>query len=597
MDIKNIKSPDFLKKMTISELENLAENIRKYIIENVSHTGGHLSASLGAVDIIIALHYVFDSPHDKIIFDVGHQAYAHKILTGRSDEFASLRQINGLSGFLKYSESEHDVWESGHSSTAISAASGFLEAKKRGADIGEVIAFIGDGSIQSGLALSGMNILGNSNQKAIVILNDNEMSISKNVGALSRIFNKIRIKKSYSFFKKITPRFISKMFMPIRRAMKSFVYKNQVFADFGFKYIGPVNGHDIKGLIQYLEYCKKNTSPIVLHIKTTKGKGYVFSENDTVGKWHGVGPFNVATGEQLAVHSKTYSDYAGELVLEKAKENDKLCVISSAMIYNSGFKTFQEQLPSQIIDVGIAEENAVVIASALSRNGIIPIVLLYSTFLQRAYDQINHDVARCNSHVIFLIDRCGIVGEDGDTHQGIFDIALLNHLPNVVISMPSNDVEFNDLLNLAIIAKCPFAIRYQKKPLNSITGEISGLIPYKWRILKPLSEKNILSYGPVINLIFSEETSNIGLINALFIKPLDFELIDALDNTTLYIYEEVISSNSLAQSVEHYVMSKNLNIKIISYAVNDYVPHGNANEIKKTLNLDIKQIIDEIKRG
>lgn len=597
--IEEIHDPKFLKYLTIKELEQLANDIREFLIENVSKTGGHISSNLGAVELTLALHYVFDSPVDKLIFDVGHQAYVHKILTGRAKEFTTLRQYKGLSGFLKMSESEHDVWEAGHSSTSISAAAGFLEAKELSNEIGEVVSIIGDGSIQNGLAFSGLNYLGTkSNQKLIVILNDNNMSISPNVGVVGKSFDKIRIKKSYSFFRRLVPKFIGKLFRRFKRAITAFFHGNNLMEAFGLRYFGPIDGHNLKELIKYFTYAKNSKSSILIHLNTLKGKGYKFAEEDNLGLWHGVAPFDIATGEALnngETGKVNWSQGIGNLLLSEAKKNEKVRVISPAMIQGSGLLEFEKTLPKQLIDVGIAEEHSVVMASAMAQNGLLPVVVIYSTFLQRAYDQLNHDVTRTNANVLFLIDRSGIVGEDGETHQGLFDVSFLSSLPNMVITMPKNLNEAKALIDYGLNKhNGPFAIRYPRGKTSEevITEEIEF---GKWKIELPLEKTNIIAYGPAVEQFKTEiikSNKKIGLINALFIKPYDSELLKQLDYTELIVYEEVIQSGSLVSSIYTFVNESNLNIKIDSYSIKDiYVEQGNTEIVRSKLGLDIKEII------
>ena len=597
--IEDIKSPSFLKNLSIKELEQLAAEIRTFIIENVSKTGGHLSANLGVVELTIALHYVFNSPLDKLIFDVGHQSYTHKILTGRANEFHTLRKKDGISGFLKYEESIHDIWEAGHSSTSISAATGFLEAKSMGAEIGEVVTIIGDGSIQNGLALSGLNYLGSKkDQKAIIILNDNEMSISQNVGSLSKIFNRIRIRKSYQLLKKIAPKFIHVMFRDVKSAIKTYVYRNNMISSIGYKYFGPINGHNLKTMIRYFEYAKKCDRSIIIHLKTIKGKGYPYSEQDKIGEWHGIGPFKVESGEQLKTTPEgkiSWSDGIGQLLIDAAKKNPNIKVISPAMIYGSGLDRFASELPNQIIDVGIAEEHGVVMASAMSMCGIIPIVSIYSTFLQRAYDQLNHDIARVNAHVVFLIDRAGIVGADGDTHQGTFDISYLSALPNMTIAMPKDLNEANDLLNYALYQhQGPFAIRYPKGLIRHEINEICEIEYGSWDEIIPINKVNIVTYGPVINKfkdIITNEHKDLGLINARFIKPLDLKILKKLENTKVIIYEEVVLNGSLSSLMLQKSNQENLQIDFEIIGIDDkFIEHGSIKELKRDLGLDIREI-------
>jgi len=604
--IENIVSPDFLKKLSLKELEQLAEDIRKYIILNVSRTGGHLSANLGLVEVTIALHYVFDSPHDKLIFDVGHQTYTHKILTGRASQFPTLRQKDGLSGFLKYSESQHDVWEAGHSSTSISAAAGFLEAKAKGEDIGEVVAIIGDGAIQNGLALSGLNYLGGrKDQKAIIILNDNEMSISKNVGSLSKIFNRIRIHKSYQLLKKITPKFVRNWFYDLKEALKNLAYKNTYMNSLGFRYFGPINGHNLRALIRYFEYAKKNNQSIIIHVKTIKGKGYELAEEDRIGVWHGIGPFDIQTGKPkktLAPGKISWSQGVGDIMLKLAKQNPKITIICPAMIHGSGLDDFATALPKQIVDVGIAEELSVVMASAMARANTLPVVSIYSTFLQRAYDALNHDISRSNAHVVFLVDRAGIVGADGDTHQGTFDLAILTHLPNFTITMGKNLSETEELIDQAINSWTgPVVIRYPRGETYLNVANENPVVYGKWEVVKAIQAINMIAYGPVVNKlvrIFEEEKLEAGIINARFIKPLDLDLLKQLSGKKVIIYEEVELNGSLASLIIEANTLNHLNLDIEAIAINDqFVTSGSTKALKKELGLDIRDIIKKYFKG
>ena len=601
MKLEEITSPEFLKSMSVAELEALAKEIREYLLHTVSQTGGHLSSNLGVVELTIALHYVFQSPHDKLIFDVGHQGYTHKILTGRAKDFPHLRQQNGLNGFFKYSESPHDVWEAGHSSTSIAAACGFLEAKASGANIGEVVAIIGDGAIQNGLALSSLNYLaGKSDHKAIIILNDNEMSISKNVGGLAKIFNNIRIKKSYRVLKQITPRFIKHLFDWLKRGLISIAYKDRPLTiGAEYKYFGPIDGHDLKGLIKYFTFAKNTNRSVFLHIKTTKGKGYPYAEADTVGIWHGVGPFDIASGNPLQETKPGYCSWSigiSELLFQKAQQNPLIKVISSATICGSELNQFVQELPEQIIDVGIGEENAVVMATAMAKEGLIPIIPIYATFLQRAYDELSHDVARTNAHVIFLVDRAGIVTGDGNTHQGTFDIAFLSHLPNFIITMPKDLVQAEALLDLALMTKAPFVIRYPKYRTKKMMAKTTIALG-KWEEVLPLQAINVVTYGPVVNKfqeIITTEAINIGIINALFIKPLDEELLKKLAHKKIIVYEEVVGEGSLAQAIAYYNTIHQLHIDIDGYNIKQgFLEVGTVKQIKKESGLDIREIIEK----
>ncbi len=597
MTLKDIKSPDNLKELSTLELNKLALEIREFLIANLSKTGGHLSSNLGIVELTIALHYVFNSPKDKMIFDVGHQSYVHKILTNRADRFNELRKKNGLSGFINYKESIHDVWEAGHSSTSLSAASGFLEAKEQSGDIGEVITIIGDGSIPNGLSFEALNYLGNkNNHKSIIVLNDNDMSISRNVGKLAKTMSNIRIRKSYSLLKKVTPKFIHKHFYKLKAALRSYVYQPTFFSSLGFKYYGPIDGHNIDELIKYFEFAKKTKNSVILHVKTIKGKGYSYSEEDVFGLWHGVGPFDVETG---VIRNNNHSNQIGwgEGICNILNDlyTDSLRVITPAMISGSSLKGFEELHPKNLIDVGIAEEHAVVMAGAMARNGLLPVVSIYSTFLQRAYDQLNHDVCRSNNHVVFLVDRSGITSGDGSTHQGIFDVSFMTPLPNIIITMPRNLSEAKGLMKLAFSTKRPFVIRY---PKNSVINEVKDIdiLLGTWEELLPISEVNIITYGDQLDkyLIFLKD-KNIGLINARFIKPIDENTLHKLANKKVIIVEEIIRNGSLGSLVLDYNNRHKLNIDITSYAIDDvYVDSGSSDELRKELELDVESILKKI---
>lgn len=599
-DILNIKSPAFLKDLSVEELQQLCDDIRKFIIENVSKTGGHLSSNLGVIEATVALHYVFNSPIDKIIFDVGHQCYTHKILTGRSKDFVKLRKKDGLSGFLSYDESEHDTWEAGHSSTSLSAVSGLLEAKEVNNDIGEVIAFIGDGSIQNGLAFEGLNYIGSQKpQKAIIIVNDNDMSISRNVGRMAKNLSRTRVKKSHSRLRKITPKFVFKMNRKIISSIKTFLYGTDIFTTLGYRYYGPIDGHNLKQLIKYFEYAKASESSIVIHLNTTKGKGYKYAEDDVLGLWHGTGPFDVETGNLL--NKKDFIIPWGkgiaDVLCEILETNPNIRIINPAMIVGTFFQGIQAKYSKQMIDVGINEEHAVVMAASMSRYNLIPIISVYSTFLQRAYDEICHDVCRSNNHVIFLLDHAGIVSGDGSTHQGVFDIPMLISMPNMVIASPSNLYEAKRLLEIAIEEKKPFAIRYPKDNIDlSMQYKKHDILFGKWNIIKDIKEVNIISYGDTINELKEKiDNINVGLINAIFVKPVDIEVLNLLKNKTLIIVEEVMKVGSLASLIMQYNFEYGLNLNIKSYAVDElYLDCGSRKELKKELGIDIDNIIKQL---
>lgn len=594
-----------LKDMSIEQLEMLASQIREKIIDTVSQNGGHLASNLGVVELTIALHKVFDSPKDKIIFDVSHQIYTHKLLTGRYEQFATLRQFEGLSGFSKYSESEHDVFEAGHSSTAISAGLGYLEAKKEFPDsIDNVIAIVGDASIANGLSFEALNYLGDhKDMKMIIIINDNQMGISKNVGALARSYNNIRAKGKFRFIRKIMPK-------KLKKALKSTFFDNAVFNSLGYQYIEKIDGHNFKELIKYLTFAKNTKESIVLHVVTKKGKGYSFAEDDVTGKWHGVSPFNIETGYPLKESNKvSYGELLGNYLIDYTK-NSKLGklirVITPAMALGSGLYNFSIENSNQFLDVGLAEENAVLMASSMAHAGLIPIVFIYSTFLQRAYDELIHDIGRSNSHVVVCVDRCGIVEGDGDTHQGIFDLAYLNSIPNIEIISPSNNIDAILSLKYAIEeAKGPVVIRYPKDQLELLNYEDldTEVFNKKWKIIKnSQNNKFVITYGRLtteVNQYLESSSFQYGLVEALTINPLDADLLLELSNSNseIIVYEEVISSGSLGSRIIEYIIKNNLNIKVKMLSLpNTYLETGNREQLMEKYNItinDLKKLMGE----
>lgn len=578
-----------LKYMTEKELVNLSQDLRQQIINVVSKNGGHLSSNLGIVELVVAIHKVFDTPNDQVIFDVSHQTYAHKILTGRKEGFNTLRQYKGISGFAKPEESEYDVFSSGHSSTAVSQAIGCAIANKENNIEKEVIVVVGDASATNGLTLEALNYLGAHKEiKVIIIINDNDMSVSKNVGALAKTFNKIRVKRKKAFIYKITPRFMHGLLDKMKSGLKGTIYKKSLFDAFNLKYFSGIDGHNIKELEKYLNFAKKYPGSVVLHVKTIKGKGYKFAEEDKTGLWHHVGPFNIETGELLNNSNIQVGTYLGDYLNGC---NEQFKAITAAMTLGCGLSSLQSNKPNSIIDVGIAEENAVEIAAGLTTNGITPIVFIYSTFLQRAYDQILHDVTRTNKHVIFCLDRAGIVEGDGDTHQGIFDISYLMPLPNMTILAPSTNENAVSCLEYALKHDGPIAIRYPKYLPNGN----SEFTPNKWIIEKELKDINVLTYGsdvePIKTLL---ENYNVGLINAISIKPMDYELLNKLHTTCkLIIYEQINKTASIGEQIK---LALNNKIEVIHITLPDtYLTEGNIEEIKKINKIDYLRIIEAIK--
>lgn len=587
-----------LKKMNYEQLDELAQVIRTKIIQTVSTNGGHLASNLGVVELTIALHKVFDSPKDKIIFDVSHQIYTHKLLTGRALFFSKLRQFEGISGFARYSESEHDAFEAGHSSTAISAGLGYLEAKKSFPnEIGEVITIVGDASIANGLSFEAINYLGDhKNQKMIVIINDNAMGISKNVGALARSYNNIRTKGKFRKLRNMIP-------LKVKKALKSTFYDINIFNSLGFQYFEKIDGHNIKELVKYLTYAKNCKESVFLHIMTTKGKGYQYSENDKTGRWHGVEPFDIETGDFLTINNgRPYGKIMANFLqdyIDKNKMGSLLRVMTPAMALGSGLDEFARVSPEYFIDVGLAEENATLMASSMAHAGLIPILFIYSTFLQRSYDELLHDIGRSNQHVILCIDRAGIVDNDGDTHQGIFDIAYLSTIPNFTVLSPSSQSQAISMLKYAI-EEChgPVAIRY---PKQNRTEKVC-LYHYnpKWNIIKK-GIINIITYGRLVDEVKKEfmSSTNIGIIEASSIIPMDEEiLIDLLKNSEkVIVYEEVIKNGSLGSQIIQFANEKHImkNIELLSLD-KTYLETGKRIELMKKYKVsleDLKKVIGE----
>lgn len=617
INIENIKNPKFLKKLKINELEKLSNDIRKYIIDSVSKTGGHLSSNLGVVDLTIAIHKVFDSPKDKIIFDVSHQCYTHKILTGRANEFKNLRQLNGLSGFQKREESIYDSYEAGHSSTSLSAALGMALARDKQNKKENIIAIIGDGSMGNGLAYEALNHIGSTKTKLIIILNDNEMSISKNVGGLHNNLDKIRSNYKYNNAKDKTKNILNKVpvigskintsLKNIKSSIKKLYLKDGfLFEELGIKYYGPINGHDYKELIQYLEMAKKETEPVLIHIITEKGKGYIHSEQDKIGAWHGVGPFDIETGKFIKKDDNlvTWSEVISNHLINLTKRNKDIIAITPAMAGGSKLLKYKELYPDNFIDAGIAEEHALVLANGMSVQGLIPFVSIYSTFLQRGYDQVIHDIARMNTHVIIGIDRAGIVGEDGETHQGIYDLTFLLPIPNLIISTPKDSIEAGNILYTATLSKRPFAIRYSKDKLE-YKEEKYQIIPIgSWETIEKGKDAVLITYGSLTDksLKIKQNLSkqiDLSIVNARYQKPIDENLFNQLLNEyqNIFIYEETTYINSLGSYLVNYANQKQYKGNIHIFAIKDeYIKQGKKEQILKQLELDEQSITNKIKK-
>ena len=609
MDIKNIKNPQFLKKYNDSQLSKLCSEIRDFIVTNVSKTGGHLASNLGTVELTVALHYVFSSPKDKFIFDVGHQSYTHKILTGRASKFSSLRKLNSISGYQKRKESIHDPFEAGHSSTSIAAALGFAYARDLNKEKNEVIAIIGDGSLTGGLSFEALNNVQNIKSKIIIILNDNSMSISENVGGLNEFLKKIRISNSYDTAKKSYKNILLKtkigtkiyeISYNIKEKFKKKITDN-IFTNLNIDYLGPIDGHNIAELKKAFIKAKKSKKSILVHVKTIKGKGYKPAEENS-SVWHGVGQFDVTRGEIKKASTTTISEVVSNTVHEFMLNDKDIVTITPAMINGSKLEKIFYDFPDRSIDTGITESFATTLACAISLNNKKVFLPIYSSFLQRAYDNINHDIARMNAHVVIGIDRAGLVGEDGDTHHGIFDISFLNSIPNIVICMGKDNEEIRNLLYTGFYKQNkPFCIRYERGVLEYKQTEFQPIEVGTWDyIQKDSKNKNtLISYGTDVKKL-SEllKNENVNIINARFIKPIDKNILKELAETNqkIYVYESNIKTNSLGTNILEYFNYLQAENKIkITGIDNTFVEHGQVSELKKIVNLDFDYIIKDMK--
>jgi 1-deoxy-D-xylulose-5-phosphate synthase len=608
--LEQIESPADLKKLPPESLPRLAQEIREKIIDTVSKTGGHLSPNLGVVELTIALHYIFDSPRDKIIWDVGHQCYTHKLLTGRRDQFHTLRQFNGLSGFPSRSEGPHDVFEVGHSGTSISTALGLAEAQKHKDEHDNIIVVIGDGSINTGLAFEGLNQTGDLESKLIVVLNDNEMSISPNVGALSAYLSRIITGKAYNrvhtellHFLKTIPSIGPTLFRTIKQAEESFkglIVPGLLFEELGFTYVGPIQGQNFRQLLDNLKNIKElPRRPLLLHVITKKGKGYLPAEVDPEN-FHGIGPFDKNTGNPSKANNArlSYTDVFCETLNELAANDNRIIAITAGMTTGTGLADFKKFFPQRFYDVGIAEEHAVAFAAGLATGGFRPVVAVYSTFLQRAYDQILHDVCLPNLPVLFAIDRAGIIGEDGQTHQGLFDLSFLRHLPNVVVMAPKDENELRDMLYTALTLDVPAAIRYPRGKVEGVDRKktMKALPLGKAEVLCEGSDVAIFAFGKTVYPALSAATllKNKGIcatvVNSRFAKPIDHELVCTLAQKTgkILTVEENVLAGGFGSALLETLERKNITgVKIKRLGIPDqFVEHGSPDILRNKYGLD-----------
>ena len=604
MDITKIKDPTFLKDLKTKDLVLLAKDIREFLILEISKTGGHLSSNLGIVELTIALHKEFNCPKDKFIFDVGHQAYTHKILTGRAKDFDNLRQFNGLSGFPDIKESEYDTFSTGHASTSISAISGFLLDDNDN----YAISIIGDGALAGGEAFEGLNYLGKQKtNKGIIILNDNNASIMENAGGCHELVKKIRGRKFSQGLKKlgykILPRFLIKFNRLINKGFKKLINKKNYFEYMGFNYIGVIDGNNFKSLFKALKIAKSSKKPTVIHILTKNGKGYKFAEESKNGIYHGVSSFDVNKGIENNSSKVLFSEIISDSII-KLKDKYDIKVIVPAMVNGSKMEKFNELFKGDLIDVGITEEHAITMATAASLNNKKVFLPIYSTFLQRAYDQIIHDASRHNTNIVIGVDRAGLNPNDGETHQGIYDIAYLKTIPNVEILAPSNEIEAISLLDYAFKRNNVVAIRYAKEYFTNYKNdqeikEING-----WIKVKEGKDVAVISYGRILNKL-KEVTKDLDvtLVNALFINPIDTDMLDSLikNHKKILVIEDVIDEGSLANSIMLYAYENNIDINIEKRNVNNtYAPTGSIEDLDKLYKLDnesLKEFINNAYRS
>lgn len=614
--LNKVKSPADLKRFSIEELYQLADEIRALLINTVSVTGGHLAPNLGVVELTLALHSLFDCPGDKIIWDVGHQSYIHKIITGRRDDFCTLRQYGGLSGFPKRSESACDPFDTGHSSTSISAALGLALARDLKGEKNNIVAVIGDGAMTGGMAFEALNHAGHVGTNLIVILNDNEMSISENVGALAGYLSRMRTDPKYYKHKeemelllKKLPAIGTTVVKAVERIKDSFKYlvvPGMIFEELGFTYLGPINGHDIALTRTVLQRAKNSPGPVLVHVITRKGKGYRPAEENP-DRFHGIGAFDIATGTAASQGKLTYTEVFGRTICEIAATDNRILAITAAMPTGTGLTRFREKFPNRFFDVGIAEQHAVTMAAGLAVSGYIPVVAIYSTFLQRAYDQILHDVALQGLHVVFAIDRAGLIGEDGETHQGVFDIAFLRHIPGMTIMAPKDEKELRQMLKTAVESAGPVAVRYPRGAGIGVgmDKELDPVPHGKAEVLREGKDVTIAAVGPLVYtaLEAAQILEGMGVeatvINARFIKPLDdICFINSAQNTQKVItLEENVLPGGFGSGVLELFNSRKISVQVKCLGITDeFVCHGTPAKLREKYGLTSEHIVAEVGR-
>jgi len=621
MDLTKINNPSFIKQLDKEQMTELAEDIRAFLIEKLSVTGGHIGPNLGVVELTLMLHKMFDSPSDKFLWDVGHQAYVHKILTGRAGDFDTLRQFKGLCGFPKMDESEHDVWEAGHSSTSLSAAMGMAVARDIKGDNNYVLPIIGDGALTGGMALEALNHIGHKKTNMIVILNDNEMSIAPNVGALHTILGKLRTAGKYNTAKDELEYILRKIpavggkvaaaAERVKDSLKYLLVSGVFFEELGFTYLGPIDGHDFSDLERNLLYAKKMEGPVLLHVITKKGKGYSPAEDDKIGTWHGTGPYKIETGDFVKSSSKapSWSGLVADTVSAIAREDNRVVTITPAMPVGSKLESFAAEFPNRFFDVGIAEQHATTMAAGLATQGMKPFLAIYSTFLQRAYDQMLHDVSRQNLNVFIGIDRAGLVGADGETHQGVFDIAFLRHMPNMVIMMPKDENEGQHMVKTALdYNEGPIVMRYPRGnglgiPLDD-TLRLRPIPIGTWEILRAGTDAAILTFGTSIPMALeaaeklSQKGINVRVVNARFIKPLDTAMLDELFELEMPIMtvEEAVLAGGFGSAVLEYAHDQLYTAAPIHrMGIPDhFIEHGDVDKLLEEIGMTAEHLVQNI---
>ena len=617
MLLETIEKENDIKKIPLEQMPVLAQEIRDFLLESLSKTGGHLASNLGAVELTMALHYVFSLPKDKIIWDVGHQSYTHKILTGRKDGFKNLRQYGGLSGFPKREESPCDAYDTGHSSTSISAGVGYVCASKVSGEEYHVVSVIGDGALTGGMAYEALNNAASLNKNFVIVLNDNKMSISENVGGISSYLSNLRTAESYTDLKSEVKKTLNKvpgigpvMVQRIHKtkdSIKQLMIPGMFFEDMGIKYLGPVNGHDCGRMIQVFQEAKKVNGPVLVHVQTEKGRGYEPARKHPA-RFHGTSAFNLEHGIPLKTGGKAnYTDIFSTVMLKLADRVPNLVALTAAMPDGTGLKRFRNRFPQRFFDVGIAEEHAVTCAAGMALGGMIPVVAIYSSFLQRAVDQIIEDVCLQNLHVIFAIDRAGLVGSDGETHQGCFDLSYLSMIPNMTVLAPKNKWELSDMLKFAVRYQGPIAIRYPRGEAYDGLEEYREPMVYgKSELIFESEETALLSVGSMVETAvevrekLKADKINATLVNARFIKPLDTKILDrlALKHKKIVTMEENVKNGGFGMAVSEYMQEYHPEVKVQIIALPDaFITHGNPKLLKAKAGIDADSIYGAIKEA